>query len=133
MITPEWGGIEMARIIATCPVCGNPLTIAELSCKSCGTVIRGNFELDEFFRLSVDQLNFLRMFIKHRGNLSEVQKELGISYPTARARLEDIIRTLGYEVEREETKEDVLEVLNRLDKGEISVEKAIEEIRRLKG
>ena len=123
----------MARVIATCPVCGNPLTITELSCKSCGTVIRGNFELDEFFRLSVEQLTFLRIFIKHRGNLSEVQKELGISYPTARTRLEDIIRTLGYEVEEEETKEDVLEILDRLDKGEISVEKAIEEIRRLKG
>ena len=96
----------MARVMAKCPVCGENLVITEFSCSSCGTTIRGRFELDEFFRLSPEQLNFLRIFIKARGNLSELQKELGISYPTARSRLENIVRTLGYEAKEIAEKND---------------------------
>ncbi|MCD6103347.1 MAG: DUF2089 domain-containing protein [Thermotogaceae bacterium] len=122
----------MARVMAKCPVCGENLVITEFSCSSCGTTIRGRFELDEFFRLSPEQLNFLRIFIKARGNLSELQKELGISYPTARSRLESIVRTLGYEAKEIEEEREVDNLLDKLEKGEISSQEALEQIRRLR-
>lgn len=122
----------MARVMAKCPVCGENLVITEFSCSSCGTTIRGRFELDEFFRLSPEQLNFLRIFIKARGNLSELQKELGISYPTARSRLESIVRTLGYEAKEIEEEREVDDLLDKLEKGEISSQEALEQIRRLR-
>ncbi|RKX38647.1 MAG: hypothetical protein DRP20_02565 [Thermotogae bacterium] len=122
----------MARVMAKCPVCGENLVITEFSCSSCGTTIRGRFELDEFFRLSPEQLNFLRIFIKARGNLSELQKELGISYPTARSRLENIVRTLGYEAKEIEEEREVDDLLDKLEKGEISSQEALEQIRRLR-
>jgi len=118
--------------MAKCPVCGENLVITEFSCSSCGTTIRGRFELDEFFRLSPEQLNFLRIFIKARGNLSELQKELGISYPTARSRLESIVRTLGYEAKEIEEEREVDDLLDKLEKGEISSQEALEQIRRLR-
>jgi len=127
------GGTTVARVMAKCPVCGENLVITEFSCSSCGTTIRGRFELDEFFRLSPEQLNFLRIFIKARGNLSELQKELGISYPTARSRLESIVRTLGYEAKEIEEEREVDNLLDKLEKGEISSQEALEQIRRLRG
>jgi hypothetical protein len=122
----------MARVISRCPVCDNQLLITELTCPSCGTTIRGKFELEEFFRLSPEQLSFLRIFIKARGNLSEVQKELGISYPTARSRLEAIVKTLGYEAEEIQQERQLNEVLESLEKGEISAQEALEKIRKLR-
>ncbi|MDI6863003.1 MAG: DUF2089 domain-containing protein [Pseudothermotoga sp.] len=122
----------MARVISRCPVCDSQLLITELTCPSCGTIIRGKFELEEFFRLSPEQLSFLRIFIKARGNLSEVQKELGISYPTARSRLEGIVKTLGYEAEEVQQEKQVNEVLESLEKGEISAQEALEKIRKLR-
>ena len=74
---------------------------------------------------------FLKVFIKNRGNLSDVQKELGISYPTARNRLDDIVATLGYEV-RSREKDETMEVLDKLERGELSAEEALELLKRLK-
>ena len=112
-------------IKGVCPVCGGEMYITQLKCEICGTTISGEFELNEFSRLSEDQLEFLREFIKSRGNLSEVQKKFNISYPTAKARLEEIIRTLGYEVEREDTiRARTMEILEKIEKGELSPEEA---------
>jgi hypothetical protein len=77
-------------------------------------------------------LNFLRIFIKARGNLSDLQKELGISYPTAKSRLEGIVKTLGYEAQEVTEEKQVDELLDRLEKGEISAQEALEKIRRLR-
>ncbi|ABV33381.1 MULTISPECIES: DUF2089 domain-containing protein [Pseudothermotoga] len=122
----------MARVISKCPICGSNLIVTELNCTSCGTTIKGRFELEEFFRLTPDQLNFLRIFIKARGNLSDLQKELGISYPTAKSRLEGIVKTLGYEAEEVAEEKQVDELLDKLEKGEISAQEALEKIRRLR-
>ncbi|MEA2067164.1 MAG: DUF2089 domain-containing protein [Thermotogota bacterium] len=121
----------MKRRITNCPVCGDKLTITEYQCDSCGTTIRGRFELDEIMKLSPEQLKFLKVFIKNRGNLSEVQKELNISYPTAKNRLEDIVIALGYTVvdrEREET----VSILERLESGEMDPSEALDMLKRLK-
>ena len=79
-----------------CPVCGRELHVTRLQCGACGTGIDGSFRLDRFARLNSDQLAFLEVFIKNRGIIKDVEAELGISYPTVRARLDDVIRALGF-------------------------------------
>jgi hypothetical protein len=82
-------------VISTCPVCSGELTIARLHCRSCGTSLEGEFGVGRFGRLSVEQLALLESFLRARGNLKEMERELGISYPTVRGRLDALVRALG--------------------------------------
>ena len=103
------------------------MIVERLKCKRCGTTIEGEFTLNEFASLDRKNLEFLRLYLKNRGNLSRVAEVLGISYPTVLSRFNDLLKSLGYstEGERDET-EDVLE---RLEKGEISVREALKILR----
>jgi hypothetical protein len=83
-------------VIATCPVCSNELAITRLHCGSCGTTLEGDFSVGRFGRLNRDQLALLESFLRSRGNLREMERELGISYPTVRARVEALVRALGF-------------------------------------
>lgn len=87
---------EHPPVLGQCPVCENELTVTRLDCENCGTSISGAFQLSRFSRLSADHLRFLEVFIKNRGVIKDVEAELGISYPTVRARLDEVIRQLGY-------------------------------------
>ena len=87
----------MKKVISRCPVCNNELTVARLKCDSCDTVIENNFRLSKFDYLSDEELYFTETFIRCRGNIKEVEKELGISYPTVRSKLDAVIKKLGYE------------------------------------
>src|SRR5918998_2047110 len=82
-------------VIATCPVCTNELTITRLHCRSCGTALEGEFGVGRFGRLDRDQMALLESFLRSRGNLKEMERELGISYPTVRGRVDALIRSLG--------------------------------------
>ncbi len=82
-------------VVATCPVCSGELTITRLHCRSCGTALEGEFGPGRFSRLDRDQLGLLESFLRSRGNLKELERELGISYPTVRARVEALVRALG--------------------------------------
>jgi hypothetical protein len=82
-------------VIATCPVCSGELTIARLHCRSCGTALEGEFGVGRFGRLDREQLSLLESFLRSRGNLKEMERELGISYPTVRGRVDALIRSLG--------------------------------------
>ena len=120
-----WRVISMAyKLITQCPVCSSKLTVTKLKCKKCDTVIENDFELSKFSYLTMEQLNFVEIFIKCRGNIKDVEKELGISYPTVRGKLEDLISSLGYTQIKE--KEDIsADVIDRLEKGEITAEQAL--------
>jgi hypothetical protein len=86
----------MARdVIATCPVCENELSITRLHCRSCGTALEGEFGVGRFGRLGREQMALLESFLRSRGNLKEMERELGISYPTVRGRIEALVRALG--------------------------------------
>jgi hypothetical protein len=86
----------MARdVISTCPVCEGELLITRLHCRSCGTALEGEFGVGRFGRLSREQLSLLESFLRARGNLKEMERELGISYPTVRARVDALVRSLG--------------------------------------
>lgn len=92
----------MNPVISQCPVCDDQLIVARLYCPSCATALEGRFTLGRLSQLGQDQLDFVETFIRCEGKLNRVQDELGISYPTVRGRLEDVIHALGYEVERSE-------------------------------
>ena len=82
-------------VIATCPVCSGELTIARLHCRTCGTALEGEFGVGRFGRLDREQMSLLESFLRSRGNLKEMERELGISYPTVRGRVDALIRSLG--------------------------------------
>ena len=81
--------------IATCPICSGELAVTRLHCRSCGTTLEGDFNVGRFARLSRDQFALLESFLRSRGNLKEMERELGISYPTVRARVDSLLRALG--------------------------------------
>jgi len=82
-------------VIATCPVCADELTITRLHCRSCGTALEGEFGVGRFGRLDREQMHLLESFLRSRGNLKEMERELGISYPTVRGRVDALVRALG--------------------------------------
>lgn len=112
-----------------CPVTGETLEVTRLRGPTSGVVIEGEFLPNEFALLDGDALEYLRLFVKVRGNLKEVERMLGVSYPTVRARFDAMVRALGYEVvdESADARGDVLAALERGDIG------ADEATRRLQG
>jgi hypothetical protein len=83
-------------VISTCPVCASELAVTRLHCRSCGTTLEGDFSVGRFGRLNRDQVTLLESFLRSRGNLRDMERELGISYPTVRSRVEALVRALGF-------------------------------------
>lgn len=83
-------------VISTCPVCSSELAVTRLHCRSCGTTLEGEFTVGRFGRLTKEQLVLLESFLRSRGNLRDMERELGISYPTVRSRVEALVRALGF-------------------------------------
>jgi hypothetical protein len=83
-------------VISTCPVCSGELAVTRLHCRSCGTTLEGEFSVGRFGRLTREQLALLESFLRSRGNLRDMERELGISYPTVRSRVEALVRALGF-------------------------------------
>lgn len=84
----------MLKLFEKCPACGGPIVITECKCPNCQLVMRGEFAPGQFSALSEDQFTFIRAFLRVRGNLSELEKVLGISYPTIRNKLDEINQSL---------------------------------------
>lgn len=82
-------------VISTCPVCEGRLKVTRLHCSTCGTTIEGDFSVGRFARLTREQMALLESFLRSRGNLRELERELGLSYPTVRNRVEALLKTLG--------------------------------------
>lgn len=115
-----------------CPVCSHDLEVTRLQCTSCGTAVEGHFEPSRFSRLDPEQLAFLELFLKARGNLKDVERELGLSYPTVRNRLEAALAALGFAVEphqKIEAGRRRREILDALDAGKIGAEEALRQLR----
>ncbi|HEY4599734.1 MAG TPA: DUF2089 domain-containing protein [Cerasibacillus sp.] len=112
-------------ILSECPVCSGTLIATKLKCNTCQTTVENAFTLSKFSLLDEEQLRFIEAFLVNRGNIKVVEKELGISYPTVRNKLKNIISILGYEIN---TPSDVSKekVVSMLEKGEISPDEAIE-------
>jgi hypothetical protein len=114
----------MARkgLVSRCPVCESGMTVSELTCESCGTSVRGRFPVPDLCRLPDDLYQFLVVFIKNRGVIRDVEKELGISYPTVRSRLDSVLAALGFA--ESAGGGDSSQVIEMLERGEITAEEA---------
>lgn len=86
---------HLHRAPADCPVCGGALAVSRLGCPGCGTELVGSFSPCPYCALDAADADLLRVFLTSRGNLKEVEKHLGVSYPTARARFNDLLGRLG--------------------------------------
>ena len=125
----------MNPALTQCPICQSDLEIVKLYCRSCDTTIEGHFQhTSPFQQLTAEQMSFMVTFIRNEGKINRVGEELGISYPTVRGRLHDLIRALGYEVgEEEETtgslpEEERRSILDALNKGTLSSDEALKRL-----
>lgn len=121
-------------IVGKCPVCSEGMHVTKLECPYCRTKVEGDFEICSFCRLGKEQLKFVEVFIKSRGNIKEVERELGISYPTVRSKLDNVIKAMGYDVQAspdDETGAKRKEILELLSKGELSSKEAVKMLKDL--
>jgi hypothetical protein len=107
-------------------VCEETLLLTGLSCEGCGTELSGSFAPCEFCALDTADRELLRVFLKSRGNLKEVQAHLGVSYPTARARFDELLGRLDL---HSPAPDPTIDVLDALQRGEITVEEAERRLR----
>lgn len=111
------------KMPSNCPVCQSRLEISRLTCNSCNTILEGNFQLYNLGKLSSEEQAFIEIFIKCRGSIKEVEKELGISYPTVCKRLDEVIKALGYKSSGGMSKTEILEAI---ESGKISAKEGAE-------
>ena len=121
------------RAPSTCPVCGGSYEITQLTCKKCKSELVGHFNGCEFCELSEEDTGFILTFLKCRGNIKDVEKELGISYPTVRGKLDGVIKRLGLagSVSPDEIKKEREAIFEKLNNGEISADQAAEMLKNL--
>ncbi|MEA4882703.1 MAG: DUF2089 domain-containing protein [Clostridia bacterium] len=125
------------EVLGQCPVCGEKLDVTRLTCKSCDTVIEGRFDVCKFCALGPEQRSFVDVFIKNRGSIKDVEKELGISYPTVRNRLDAVIVALGHKVDKDDDPDDAQpgavakrkDIVEALARGEISADEAVQQLK----
>lgn len=125
-----------------CPICGNELVVTRLYCPQCDTTIEGHFGQgrNPFANLTPEQMQFALTFVRCEGRFNRMKEELNLSYPTLRNRLDDVIRALGFEPEREEPQpavvhlsaEERLRILDDLSQGKITSEEAQQQLRGIK-
>lgn len=123
------------EVISTCPVCQHDLEVTRLRCRECGTTLEGEFTVGRFARLDRDQMRILESFLRSRGNLRDMERDLGLSYPTVRNRVDTLVRALGLGGSSDEAGTDVAAerraILARLARREIGADEAATALRRL--
>jgi len=123
----------MQKLPAQCAYCGGELLLTEFTCQDCRTVTSGQFVTGTFSQLTQEQLAFVEIFIRYEGKLSRMEGELGLSYPTIRNRLHDVIRSLGFEPGSDSSPtlsdDDRRRILEELDAGNISYDDAMQKLR----
>ncbi len=102
------------RVSGRCPVCSDRMDVTRLECSQCGSALEGRFETGPFQNLNPEQLQFLEVFIRCRGQNKAIQELLNISYPTVIKKLDEVIVALGYEPDSiEQRRREVLEMLSQ--------------------
>lgn len=113
-------------LINSCPVCNHSLHVTKLECASCHTIIENDFTLSKFAAFSDEQMHFVEVFLVSRGNIKEVEKELGISYPTVRGKLNEIIALLGHDKQDDQkVEQSKSQIVSMLENDEITAKEAI--------
>jgi hypothetical protein len=121
----------MRPLILKCPSCNGDLAVSKLHCHACEIAIEGDFGIPALLRLNRAQLDFVGVFLKNRGNIREVERELGVSYPTVRARLDEVLDAIGFNLatkaddDHDDDPARRRAVLEQLSAGKISPEEAM--------
>ncbi len=114
-------------LLTRCPICDGELQATRLACVSCHGAVEGRFELGGILRLNREQLQFVELLVKNRGNINKVADEIGVSYTTARNRMDDIVTALGYGASAPQgPSAERLDVLARLERGALTPEAALD-------
>ncbi len=122
----------MAHVIHACPACGGKeFSLERIRCLDCGTAVEGNFRAGKLGNLPEEHQDFIEVFVRCRGNIKDVEKVLGISYPTVRARLDRAVMALGYKGEEQPGRK--TEILKALENEEITMEDALRALKEGKG
>ena len=132
-------------VLTTCPVCKHELNVVKLHCEHCDTEVTWTFTLSKFNYLETEKLYFIEIFIKNRGNIKAIEKELNISYPTVKKMLDEVIVGLGYsadydeeeDIKEKENKKDLKNqikqtILEQIEKGQMTVNEALEALKKNK-
>ena len=127
----------MHHLPGNCPVCGGELIVSGLQCHECDTVIQGRFQARGFSQLSDEQLDFVELFVRNEGKINRMEADLGLSYPTIRNRLNEVIRAMGYEPGEDEfaglDDEERKQILDDLERGNIDYQEALRLIQQKEG
>ncbi|MFM8319549.1 MAG: DUF2089 domain-containing protein [Chloroflexota bacterium] len=121
----------MNQMPTRCPLCGGELASTRIYCRDCDTTLEGRFTSGVFSELTPEQLNFIVTFVRCEGKISRMEEEIGLSYPTIRNRLQEVIRALGYEPGGSEepaarsSEQDRQRILEDLDAGRIRADEAM--------
>ncbi len=125
-------------IPAHCPACNGDLFVTRLQCSSCGTEVAGVFTLGRLAGLRDPHASLIELFLRVRGNVKEMERELGLSYPTVRARLDEALEAAGLERAPQATADEGelaarrAAILDQLEQGEISAAEAAARLRDVK-
>jgi hypothetical protein len=134
VIIPEIEEEKMPIAPSSCPICHSTLSIARLHCNSCGSSLEGDFRLGGWAELSQEQLAFVETFVRCEGKLNRMEKEIGLSYPTLRNRLQEIIRLMEFEPGgSDSSEEDRRRVLEEVAAGRMSAKEAAQHLQSRQG
>ena len=115
-----------------CPLTGGEIVVTRFYCPDADVSVEGRFAVEQppFAQLSPEQLKFVEIFVRNEGKLNRMEEDLGLSYPTIRSRLHDVIRALGYEPGKEEAAPavDRKQVLAELEAGSLSFDEAMQKL-----
>jgi hypothetical protein len=111
-----------------CPVCNERLALTRLSCPSCSTELSGAFATCEFCVLSDEDRDVLRVFLASRGNMKDLERHLGVSYPTARARFDSLLTKIGIERPAGPPAASRVELMEQVARGEIDIDEALKRL-----
>lgn len=112
------------RIISNCPFCSGDLRVSKLTCETCDTQIESSLPIPTFFRMPQDLQEFVVVFLRLRGNIREMEKELGVSYPTVCKRLDQVNQFLSGQTGRTTPALNPREILEQVERGEITAAEA---------
>lgn len=115
---------KQLNLPAACPLCGDSIAVTQIKCTGCGSEINGSFATVGLTGLPVEYQKFITVFLRHRGNISQVEKELGISYPTINKMLDTVNNALSAAATPQQKPLTRKEILDSIERGEMSVKEA---------
>ena len=126
---------QRRQVLTRCPVCGDDLRIVRLACDGCGSALEGSFTMGRLQQLTRDQLQFVELFVKCRGKIKDVEEELGVSYPTVVARLNEVVQAMGFPLPLPAQDADAISrrqaILDELAAGRLTAAEAASRLRSL--